>query len=442
LKKSILAVAVAGALLAQQPVRASGPALPLPEPFQSKAVKVLFDASRELNVIAYNERDVNKKLDAYSKFEFSDALKPRLLEVFGTDHPLTVERLPAPKGQNNYVSRLPAHSYRESDNLDIEWAEFVGNVNTNAAGNRMNFTGTWPSLTVNGKAGKFAVADVAMGSEQVRGADGIWYGPVTVTIASVTAPVDGNNSIRMEDVRMKSELIQRGKSADLHYGFSVNAMTFGAERVERLNTAFRVINMPGQAMEKLKRDMAKSVNAKLTPAEQHSMNLEKMKAFGKALFKGGVSVMIDDISAAYRGNVASLKGRIDFLKMTDKESAAPDGFMKKILLHVDVRVPLAMLSDVSHAVAARSVKADAPDAQKQIDSSAKGFVDLAVGKLVGGGYAKLEEGELRSAIDLKSGKLTFNGKALETAPRRVPAGTKPVQQPAPVTAPKPVPADN
>ena len=108
---------------------------------------------------------------------------------------------------------------------------------------------------------------------------------------------------------------------------------------------------------------------------------------------------------------ASVKGRVTFQKVVEADFVSMAVLMKKLVAHFDVRVPVALIKDVGRAFAI--VPPDAPDAARQIEAGADGFVSFVVGKAVTDGFAVIEKNELRSSIDFKNGQLTVNGKAIE-----------------------------
>jgi TonB family protein len=71
----------------------------------------------------------------------------------------------------------------------------------------------------------------------------------------------------------------------------------------------------------------------------------------------------------------------------------------------EIKVPLAIVRDVAGAVAAKQ-----SPAQQGNPAAAQTITDLIVGKLVGGGYARVENDALVSTIEWRDGMLRADGK--------------------------------
>lgn len=405
------------------PVYADTPPAPapqqLPELFTKETTATLTQVGRELRAAQGKERNFAKQLDFYSKFEFSPELRPKLKEIFGTERPFLMQRAAGAKGQINYTSKLAPHLFVQGNGTDFSWTELTANITTDKAGRTVNGKVAWPSLVIARPDGSARLLDMAMTTRQQRGADGVAYGTAAFSIGAITvhdAAVGGKSAkeaMRFEDLQARSETVHRGSMAEVGYRSSVKAIVFGEERVERVNFAFRLVNIPAKAMAELDQSLRAQESSDLAPEAQHEILMRNLKDYGKRLVRSGAVLNIEDFSAAYRGNTASIKGRVSFQKTVDADFGNMAALLKKLVAHFDVRVPVALVKDIGRAVAAKSVPADAPDAAQQIDAAGDSMVSFVVGKAVTSGYAVVEKGELRSSIDFKNGRMTLSGKSVE-----------------------------
>lgn len=430
MKKTIIAAAIASVLLAQSNVQAIEQAPP-PMPHQQAAatsappsfvksatIETLAGAMMEVNALKSGPPDVVKKLDRFVKFEFSPELRPKLKAIFGTERPFAMQRMPGTKGQINYVAKLMPHTYLEDGGTVFTWSELNAKITTNKAGSTMNFSSTWPSLSIAGLQSGAIFQNMRFDFKQARAADGVWYGTAVATVGTMsarsTAPggQDAKEVFRIDDLVTRSEVLRRGKKVEVVYGFSTKAIVAGGEKVDRANIGLRLVNLPAQAMANLDYELRNQQASGLAPAAQHEMMVRTLTRFGKDLAIGGAGVVIDDISASYRGHTASIKGRIDFEKVVEADFEAPLELARKIVARLELRLPVALVNDVSRLLASKQVNASAPDATGQIDTAARNMAAVVVGKLVNEGFAVMDKGELRSTIDIKNGKVTFNGKTV------------------------------
>ncbi|RFP16295.1 DUF945 family protein [Duganella sp. BJB475] len=387
-------------------------------PVKSSFITTIAAAATELTEAIGRQHDMAKQLEIYSKFEFSPALQLKLKDVFGSERPFLVQRTNGPKGQITYASKLKAHSYLDENATAFSWAELNAKSVVSKGGTVVDTSATWPSLSVIGTTVGSTIEKISVDFKHSRAKSGLWYGAGGIKIGSMvmrsvtTGASEGKQLFRVEGFSTAASSTPRGKLVDMSSGFSIKAIIFGDDRVERVNFGVRMVNMPAQAMADLDRDLRQAQGSGLAPDAQADVMLRTMKSFGKNALAAGASVVIDDISAGYHGNTASIKGRVDFDKVVEADFDAPIELGKKIIGRFDVRLPVAMVNDVSRLMASKQVDAAAPNSAEQIDLAAKNIAGLVIGKLVNEGFAVMEKGELRSTIEIKNGKVTFNGKII------------------------------
>jgi uncharacterized protein YdgA (DUF945 family) len=319
-------------------------------------------------------------------------------------------------------------------------------LSTDKTGRALNTDSIWPSLMVTRPGGSVSFNDISMTTRAVYGADQVGYGTALIKVGSLVVrdSAPGSREIkemmRFEGIEAKSDVRRRGAMAEIVYSNTIKAIVVGDERVERSNFAVHITNVPAKALADMTRQLRDQQGADMEAEAEVKRTLKTMTDFGKRLIAAGATLFIDDISAAYHGHVASLKGRVGFQKVVDADFSNINALMKKIVAHFEVRVPVALVRDVARVFAGKSVDPSVPDAARQIDAGADAVVSMVVGKTVSGGYGVVVQDELRTVIDIKDGKVTVNGKPIE-----VPAGVinslqaKPAPQPVVKPAPQPAP---
>jgi uncharacterized protein YdgA (DUF945 family) len=395
-----------------------------PEILKPETSATLRAAQKEVETAVGKETNTARQMALFARFQFSPELQPNLKKMFGTERPFPIERVASgAKGRINYVGKLAPYTYVQGNGTDFTWTELTAKLSADKAGRTLDADASWPSLMISRPGGSFSLQDMSLISKRQRGADGVDYGTATFKVGSIVVrdSADGSSEIkevmRFEGIDAKSDIRRRGAMADIIYGSSTRAIVFGDERIERANFAFRITNVPGKALADLTKQMREQQGANIEDEAERKRLLKTVTDFGKRVITSGATLFIDDISAAYHGNVASLKGRLGFQKVVEADFGNISALMKKIVAHFEVRVPVALVRDVARVFAAKSVDPMAPDADKQIDAGADAFVSMVVGKTVSGGYGAVVQDELRTVIDIKDNKITVNGKAIE-----IPAG--------------------
>lgn len=410
-----------------------------PEILKPETSATLSAAQKELTAAVDKENNTVRQLELMAKFQFSPELQPKLKEIFGTERPFPFKRVAGgAKGQINYVGKLAPYTYVQGNGTDFTWTEMVAAISADKAGRTMTSDIKWPSVVVSRPGGSLSFLDIAMTNQRLRGADSVDYGTATINIGSVVGRDSSPGSseikevVRLEGIEAKSDVRRRGAMAELAYVTKVKTVVVGGERIERTNLAFRIANVPAKALVDLTKELREQQGTKIDSAGDEKRAVKTLTEFGKRMITAGATLFIDDISAAYHGNVASLKGRVSFQKVVEADFSNVNALMKKIVARFEVRVPVALVRDVGRLFAARSVDPSAPDADKQIEAGADALVSMVIGKTVSGGYGTLVKDELRTVVDIKDNKITVNGKAID-----MPAGLanslkgEPAPQPAP-----------
>lgn len=414
MNKKSLALAVAGVFVFSMSAHASAPAIPAadvakvaPAP-DSEIGKVYAAAAKELSVLDAREPDINKRIAAYEKFSYSEELKPRLKAIFGTDKPFALERLADSKGRHRYQSVLKAGSHTE-EQAHVAWSDITLRTDTNFAGNQMNYSGAVKSLSM-GVASKAQVSDITIDGRQTRAADGLWYGSVNMGVASVSVPAAAGQGFLLQDLRFKTDLQRRGKVTDLAYGLTIKSAGMGDNIVERINIATRVRGMDSAAVADFMHFASSPQWQQLAPDASVQVMMRKAKEMGQSLLKAGLEIIIDDISAAWRGQVASLKGRIGFAKATDADLESLPAVLKKLTVRLDVRVPVLAVQEYARITASKSFDRDAPDYAANVAAAQKQIADKMVGDIAKTGFVAVDQDALRTLVEFRNGVLTLNGK--------------------------------
>jgi len=412
LNKKSLALAIAGAFLFSMSAHASAPATPAADVAKAAADseigKVYAAAAKELGVLDAREPNINKRIAAYQKFSYSEELKPRLKAIFGTEKPFELERLADIKGRQQYRSVLTAGSHTE-EQAKVAWSDVTLRADTNVAGNQMHYAGDVKSLTV-GVASKAQIAGVTIEGRQTRATDGLWYGSVNMGVDSIAVAGAPGQGFLLQDLRFQTDLQRRGKVTDLAYGLSIKSAGVGDNTVERINVATRVRGMDSAALADFMRFASSPQLQQLAPDASVEVLMRKAKELGKSLLTSGLEIIIDDISAAWRGQVASLKGRIALAPSTDADRASLPALLNKLTVRLEVRVPVLAVQEYARITASKSLDRNAPDYAANLALAQKQIADKLVGDVAKTGFVAVDQDALRTLIEFKGGVLTLNGK--------------------------------
>jgi TonB family protein len=258
---------------------------------------------------------------------------------------------------------------------------------------------------------------MTISGRQSRSPDKLWFGDGQLRVARVrgTNKSDGS-ALTLDDVRFDWRTVDRPKAIDMAFQYRIGAIEAAGEKVEDVRFDVRMVNIDRASMVALQaasERQRKQLNA-MTPEQQEAAIKPLLLGFGKSAIVRGSALEIDEISARYRGNKASIHGRIGLAGAVESDLQDMKKLVKKIVARFEIRVPVAMVRDVAGVIAARQAAqqgaAPNPMGAAQVGQT---MTDVVIGKLVGGGFARVENEVLVSNLEFRNGELTANGKKIE-----------------------------
>ena len=381
------------------------------------------------------DKNARVQLDQPSKLPYSDEQKAAVRAVFGSDQVPFVKRLPGAGPRTSYTLTLPAHHYPLASG-EASWNEVSTQIALDAAARNMTSSGTWPALNVSGSFGKIAAQGMAFKGTQTRDVSGLWLGDTSVTIANMTiAPPAAGPGLQIEDTTYRASVTREGKKLHHQQDMLSKRILVAGERIDNFHLAYRIRNLDVDAMAKLKADAVKLQNTEAVPAANTAATLKQLQSFFRSIAMTGAVLELDDFSASYKGNTARVKGSVSMPAAKVDDASTLEMILKKLVVRLEVRVPLALLRDITQTIARKSPASQGQAAQPPaaIEHMAQTMYDAALGKLMANGYAKIEKDELRTTVDVRNGDIRINGK-------RLPTMGKPAQATQPVPATEAVPA--
>ena len=412
---------LAAALLAVPAFAADRPpvAKPAPRPAPGPVADALQSALGELQLAQDPRLPLPAQLDGFASVRYTPETAAKLRTVFGNEQPFTVERQQAKAGRLAYRLALQPLHYTGQDNSRVDWDAALLDLDMDKAGKTVGFKGHWNTLAAEDPNLRLSAEGITVSGQQSRSRDKLWFGNGKVRIASVRGVAKpGASVVTMEDVRVGWRSVEHPKSIDMLFQQRIGAISAAGEKVEDIRFDMRFVNVDRASMATLqeagerRREQLKT----MTPEQQLAAMKPLFLDFGKAAIARGSALEIDEISARFHGNKASIRGRVGLLGAVEADLQDMNTLLKKIVARFEVRVPVAMVRDIAGIVAAR---------QSQQPSFGQTMTDVIVGKLVGGGFARVENDVLVSTLEVKDGKLTANGKEIGL-PKLTPAGTAPV----------------
>jgi TonB family protein len=427
LLRRILAATVFIAPLSHAADEAAKPAAAAqPVMFQAFAAAV-----QEMRQAYDQDAHPNAYFEKMLTFQHSPETMQLIVEAFGTDRPWGLEKVGVEQGKTHWRSPLFALRRTTPSGGTVEWSELTSDVLVDQAGKTLEFRAAWPSFSYEDKDALITLRDGALAGTNRRSGK-LWYGNMEGSLASVevagkTKPL----SMAMRDLRFASKVEERPRTVQMTQTFGIKAIEFAGERIDDFTIAMRVANLEKAALVAMQ-EAEKKLGAKQVATRD---DLSAMMPLFKTMLRGAAkyktALLVDEMSFAYHGHKAMLKGRVGLDGVREADLADMAKVAKRVQARVEIKVPLALVREVALTVARQQLAAAAAAGKAQAQPQdlakvAQSVTDAVVGKLLGNGYARLQNDMLVSTIEFRDGVLRVNGKKIDLP--------KPAKAPAPGAA--------
>lgn len=366
------------------------------------------------------------KLPLRTQLERLEAFQPtpetaeKLRAAFGTSHPFLFERRPDQAGRSAWRATLLPLRYATAPDSSIDWDAATVDLTLDKTGTVLDSSGAWPRVGAVIANTRIGVQGVTVTSHQRRGYGGLWFGSTQMRIAGVRVDPKAGAALTIDDMRVEAETTEHPRTLDMRYDNRIGAIGVAGERIEDVHFGMRIVNVDKQVLAEFKAANERKQEPAGTPnpAQQFEAMKPLLRGLARSAQARGTVIEIDDFSARYHGNRATLRGRIGLAGAAAAELDDLKALAKRIVARFEIKVPLAIVRDIAAAAAAKQAPAQAGNA-----AASQTVTDVIVGKLVGGGYARVENDVLVSTIEWRDGVLRANGKqvALPTVTPPAPA---------------------
>jgi len=349
-----------------------------------------------------------------SPLSFTPETTAQLKAVFGTEQPVHTERTQLPGGITSYVSTLSGLDTLDSDGARIRFPAATLRMRVSANKQNMVMNGNWPALTMTSgpKISTLLLRDIKFNSNFTTHENGVSYGTTSNSLGSaLISPKDGG-PVLFSDVRYINDIVKTGKLDEVRYRVNIGSIQGSGKQIDQFKLGFRLTNLDLASITEMSKAVAQSEG--VTPQTLDPEHVASIiRHVGIEVFRKGGTFILDDLSASFRGYRAALKGRLSFKGLSADDFANPAAIVQKVLLNLEVRVPVPLIhaigEEVAAEMAARQPTKDATPPGKVIDEMLQ--------KLVKEGYFRIDKGVVLATVVMQNAKLTVGGKPLQVSPQ-------------------------
>lgn len=374
---------------------------------------------------------LGRTLERMTDFRHTPETATLLEQAFGNPRPWQLEQLGGkPGAQQFFRVTVPAMRYALDPTTTLSWRDFATAITVDKTGRRLAYRGLWPGLTHEGSDLRVAMHNLRLGGDQRLGQGKLWFGTAQVDIERVdffSGKAGSETSLTLGGIGFTSRVDELPTTIALAQRFHVATITAGPDEIKNLTVAYRFDRLDKKTAGAL---MAFDRRSDTAP-DAVSRVVALFRQIARSASGAQSALVIERVSAEYAGHRFLISGRIALKGVRESDLDDPRLLVKRVDARFDVTLPVALLKAGSLAAARRELAASGkPEADAA--ALAQTMTDVALGKLLGDGYARLDKGVLRATIVVRNGVVRINGKRVELPE---PAAPPPPPAPPPLTMP-------
>lgn len=267
-----------------------------------------------------------------------------------------------------------------------------------------------PAVALSANGAELLVEPREIRTSGPRGADELWFGNAQLKVPSLyfaVLPI----KVKVKQIEQKVRTTTRGKLADSQADSRIASVELFGQRMEDIHLGLRMEKFDLAEMHRVGKDVAFITNtmAALEPLRAQRENV--LMAMARSAVRHGSRIVLDDFSVSYKNFRARMTGQIGLRNASETDLASLPLVFRKLEARFDISVPAgiprAMCQAFVHTMP--TIQGDGMARWQQQQNC----YQAAVSKMENEGWARMEDGVLRSTITVSQGKLSVNGKSTE-----------------------------
>lgn len=380
-------------------------AKPMPE-----WVKMMTDVSAEISVIVDPKAHPGEVLDKLAAIKFKPETAAQLVKYLGTAKLLEVQKVTNADGSMTHNFATPNIDKKQDSGFVLQFAPLAGVMKSDKAGNAYTATAAMPFMGFSDSKFGMRAENLTMNADLVRGPYDFWIGRQNFTLEKLTAaPAGKPAAFAANGMHLDVVVKNQGSIAEVGADYGIKSIVVMSQDAGSFKMRFRATGLDLAMMRKLTDEATALAKA----GDKSKMGEAQVLAMFKSLAQNGATLHMDELSWTYKGHELMVKGTIGFPANTS--GADIKDTMSKAEGQLNVRVPVALVKEVARTVAKNMPMGQPgqPVSEQQLEQHAATFGDMAIGKMLGNGFFRMEGEVLVSDVAFKGGKLTLNGVVID-----------------------------
>ena len=355
-------------------------------------------------------------------------VQQQLAKVLGDKPPLSAVTMLKLGGGGSTRVTSPAFTYKDEKG-EASWQGIDGQMDFSKGYERVNYTFAAPGLSarmVDGSEMKIGKISATGQQEKIAQTESLYTGNSTVTVESLTASSGPQTTFSLSNISYSADLrLPVPSFLDVSGKVAAQNIKFGAEDWGTFEYAFSAKHLHLQSVDAFSKTMreayassARRGQSAQSATQLQTTMLDAFKKHGGTLLKNDPVIELDRLRLGTERDYLSMNGSIRFVGVTDADIKNPMGLIPKINARAEIVLAETMLTRIagkaSSTLGRNARGSDPATAEAPAGNDVLPMVNAQTENAVAQGYIIRGGGTLRSTITYADGKLSINGRTVDS----------------------------
>ena len=389
-----------------------------------------------------------------TEFKYHPETAKVLARFFGENTPVSMTNTVYLGGNGKLALSIPAFDYEELSGIKLNWKGFAGSTAYQADFASYTHDYTAPSMQIKlADKGSIDMENLHIRTETTEGRNKLALGSSSflldkfsmqwqegfdynvkinelvniVTDLQIGAFINPTGTVApskivVEKLRFDTQTGESGEWINSEGRFRFQTLTYGNDRYGPLDINIAGEHLDAASLLSVKNKLAELSAKEMSEEQIQSEILKTVKTDASGLFTRNPVLKIKNFHFTMPQGAVDVKGEMSFNGLTQNDLNDLSAMLKKTTARFDMQVPQKLLEQLAVNQARNIFSVNAEDLAEgragidDINETLRLMVDSTVHSMAAERYLTVDNGNIKTLIELAGNQLKLNGKPFQTAP--------------------------
>lgn len=395
---------------------------------------------------------VRAKVD--TEFKYHPDVAKVLARFFGENTPVSMSNTVYLGGSGKLDINVPAFDYEELSGIKLNWKGLSGTTDYQSDFSAYTHDYTVPSMQIKlADKGDIALENLHVRTETTEGGSKLALGNSSfkldkfslqwkegfdynvkinelvniVTDLQIGAFINPTGTIApskivVDKLQFDTQTGESGEWINSEGRFRFQTLTYGDDRYGPLDINIAGEHLDAKSLLAVRTKLAELSSKEMSEEQIQAEIIKTVKNDASGLFTQNPVLKIKTFHFTMPEGIVDVKGEMRFTGLLQNDLNDLSAMLKKTTAHFDMQVPQKLLEQLAINQARNIFSVNAEDLAEgragidDINETLRLMVDSTVNSMAGEQYLTVEEGNIKTRIELADNQLKLNGKAFQDEP--------------------------